>query len=176
MKIFLIKIILIIAVIISFQACSSPEEPAITSSVENEKPGATSISQLPEMQLTDMEGKTLSLNSFKGKKLFVNLWATWCPPCRAELPSIESLASKVGEDENAFVLLSLDENFDVAKKFAKDNNLTLPVYYPAQNLPPLFNVNGIPVTFIFDENGKLLKQNNGAEDYDTQEYIDLLTK
>jgi thiol-disulfide isomerase/thioredoxin len=76
--------------------------------------------------------------------------ATWCPPCRAEIPSIENLASKVDKEKAVFIMLSLDENFEVAKKFAKSENLKVPVYYPAEKLPALFNTDGIPATFILN--------------------------
>ena len=71
-------------------------------------------------------------------------------------------------------MLSLDENFELAKNFAKKNNMQLPVYYPAEGLPAIFKTDGIPATFIFDEKGGLMKQNNGMDDYDTDEYVQLL--
>ena len=104
----------------------------------------------------------------------MNLWATWCPPCRAEIPSIEALYSKTDKEKVVFVMLSLDENFDLAKQFAKAKNLQSPVYYPAEKLPPMFNTDAIPATFIFNEKGELIKQNNGADDYNTEAYLQLL--
>lgn len=175
MKYILIKVTLISVVFTAFIACSSPEKTDAAENGYDSVSTAKASPALPDMEMIDADGKTINLGSFKGKKVFLNLWATWCPPCRAELPSIEALAKKVDKDA-AFILLSLDENFEVAKKFAISNNLSLPVYYPTQNLPQLFNVSGIPVTFIFDENGNLLKQNNGAENYDTQQYVDLLSR
>lgn len=129
---------------------------------------------LPTFKITDVNGNTVDMASFKGKKLFVNLWATWCPPCRAEIPSIENLAGKVDKEKAVFIMLSLDENFELAKDFAKKNNMQLPVYYPAEGLPAMFKTDGIPATFIFNEKGELVKQNNGADDYDTEEYVRLL--
>lgn len=124
--------------------------------------------------MTDVNGNTTDLQSLKGKKVFVNLWAPWCPPCRAEIPSIEALYSKTDKEKVVFLMLSLDENFDLAKQFAKAKNLQSPVYYPAEKLPAMFNTDGIPATFIFNEKGELIKQNNGADDYDTEEYEKLL--
>jgi thiol-disulfide isomerase/thioredoxin len=121
-----------------------------------------------------MDGSNVNLADLKGKKVFVNLWATWCPPCRAEIPSIEALSSKVDKQKVAFVMLSLDENINLPKQFAKTNKLQLPVFYPAEGLPAMFKTDGIPATFIFNEKGELIKQNMGAEDYDTNEYVQLL--
>ncbi len=129
---------------------------------------------LPAFKMTDVNGNTTDLQSLKGKKVFVNIWATWCSPCRAELPSIEALYSKADKEKVVFVMLSLDENFDLAKQFAKSKNLETPVYYPAEKLPAMFDTGGIPATFISNTKGKLIKQNNGADDYDTEEYLQLL--
>jgi thiol-disulfide isomerase/thioredoxin len=131
---------------------------------------------MPDLQLLDSKDQTVELSSLKGKKLFVNLWATWCPPCRAEIPSIERLAAKTDKNKAAFVMLSLDDNFSKAKSYASKNRMTLPVYYPAENLPALFSVNAIPVTFIFDENGELLYQLAGSADYDTPAFVHMLNK
>jgi thiol-disulfide isomerase/thioredoxin len=135
-------------------------------------PGQTK--QLPSFQMMNAAGELTDLHSFKGKKVFVNLWATWCPPCRAELPSIEKLAEKLSATNTVFVMLSLDENFDLAKAFAVNEKMKLPVYYPAGDLPALFNTESIPVTFVFDEQGHLIKQINGSDNYNTESYRQLL--
>jgi hypothetical protein len=86
------------------------------------------------------------------------------------------LAAKAGNENIAFVMLALDEKFAVARQFATTNKMKLPIFYPAEKLPALFNVEGIPVTFIFNEQGQLVKQVNGSEDYNTDKYYELLTK
>lgn len=138
-------------------------------------PAMDAAGQMPAFTMLNAEGQPVELKSFAGKKVVVNLWATWCPPCRAEMPSIEKLRASVDNEKTAFVMLSLDDDFEKAKKYVKTNNLDLPVYYPqSSNLPELFNVRGIPATFIFDEEGKLIKSTEGADDYDTDAYRQLL--
>jgi len=132
------------------------------------------VVNMPAMELKNLEGQTVSLESFKGKKVFVNLWASWCPPCRKELPSIQELHSGTDTSKVAFVLLSLDNTFEEAKDFSESNSLTLPVYYPAGKLPSLFSVESIPTTFIFNEKGELIKRVDGAEDYATPAFKSLL--
>ncbi|HUC81218.1 MAG TPA: TlpA disulfide reductase family protein [Flavisolibacter sp.] len=129
---------------------------------------------LPSFTVQDVNGKTINLQGLKGKKVFVNLWASWCPPCRREMPSIEKLAKSVDKNKVAFVLLSLDDNFDKAKAFAKRQQLSLPIYYPAENLPALFNVQAIPTTFFFDEEGRLFQRTDGGDDYNTEVYRKVL--
>lgn len=131
---------------------------------------------LPAFKMVDLNGTAFNLADFKGKKVFVNLWASWCPPCRAEIPSIERLYGKVDKSKAVFIMLSLDNNFEAAVKFAAKNKMVTPVYYPAENLPSLFNVEGIPATFIFDEKGNLINRIEGGDDYDTEKYLTLLNK
>ena len=90
------------------------------------------------------------------------------------MPSIEKLAKAVDKNKVAFVLLSLDDNFDKAKAFAKRQQLSLSIYYPAENLPALFNVQSIPTTFLFDEEGNLFQRTDGGDDYDTEAYRKVL--
>jgi len=125
---------------------------------------------LPQFAVLDASGKTIDIQSFKGKKVFVNLWATWCPPCRAEMPSIDKLYQAADKEKTQFVLLSLDKDFETAKQYVQDHKLNVPIFYPAADLPDLFAVNGIPTTFIFNEAGELTEQHEGSEDYNTKAY------
>ena len=131
-------------------------------------------SVLPAFMIQDIDGNSINLQSFKGKKVFVNLWATWCSPCRREMPSIEQLAQSADTSKVAFVMISLDNPFDRAIKYKEMQKLNLPIYHPAENLPPLFNVQGIPTTFIFNENGKLTHRIDGGDDYNTAKYRKIL--
>lgn len=176
MKIKLIAFITLAFIV--FTACNNTSPDIDTTIVENTNALQTSEkpvpAALPSFQLTDAGGAAMNLSDLKGKKVFVNLWATWCPPCRVEMPSIEKLYRKVDKEKVVFVMLSLDQNFDLAKRFVKTNKLQLPVYYPAENLPELFNTEGIPATFIFNEKGELIKSNEGMDDYNTKAYVQLL--
>lgn len=149
-----------------------PEQPAAPTAPET----ATATSALPSAMITDVNNQTFNLSEYKGKKVFVNLWATWCGPCRVEIPSIERLAAKANKNNVAFVMLSLDDSFDKARAYAQNNNMKLPIFYPAGELPQLFNVEGIPTTFIFDENGSIIHQQTGSSDFDTNEFLTMLNK
>lgn len=146
-------------------------EPVTTT----EPPAPAEVSALPSLQMINTDSQPFELSQFKGKKVFVNLWATWCPPCRAEIPSIENLASKTDRSKVEFIMLSLDDDFVKAKIYAANNKMKLPVYYPAGNLPQLFNVDGIPTTFVFNENGEIIYEHTGGLNYDTKEFIEMLT-
>jgi len=131
---------------------------------------ATATVQLPSFSIKDVNDNIVNMESLKGKKVFVNLWASWCPPCKREMPSIEKLYHSVDSNKVKFVLISFDDQFELAKKYVSSKKLKLPIYYPTENPPALFNVQGIPATFIFNEKGELIKQIEGMENSDSQEY------
>lgn len=155
-----------------FYACKEVENE--DSAAEKTAETAQIAEDIPAFMMVDEAGSRLDLSTFKGKKLFLNLWATWCPPCRAEMPSIQQLYNTTDRQTSVFVMLSLDEDFQSAKFYRSQENFSFPIYAPAQNLPDLLNVRGIPATFIFDENGKLIHQKEGTANYDTDEYRELL--
>lgn len=172
-------IIFFAPIVILFTACSNNGQEKTTEAkpeqkISIDKNTAATKASLPAFKIVNEEGRVFDLNSLKGKKIFVNLWASWCPPCRAELPSIQKLHQSVDSAKTVFILLSLDNNFDIAKRFKRSGKLSMPIYYPAENLPALFNVQGIPSTFIFDENGALIQQIEGGENYDTEQYRKML--
>jgi thiol-disulfide isomerase/thioredoxin len=139
-----------------------------------ESNSAAAANALPSFNVHDVKGNVVNLQNLKGKKLFVNLWASWCPPCKREMPSIEKLYQSIDTAKVAFLLVSLDDQFEKAKNYVNSKKLKLPIYYPAQVLPDLFNVQGIPATFIFNEKAELIKRIDGGEDYNTVEYKTLL--
>ena len=176
---------LTLATIITLFACTSngqnemsKDDTATTTTEQTTAhpaaPIVTSNGQLPSLQMKTVNGETISLEQFKGKKVFVNLWASWCPPCKKEMPSIQKLYQSTDTSKVAFVLLSLDDQFEKATNYAASQKLKLPLYYPTQQLPALFNVEGIPATFIFSESGELMKRIDGMENYDTKAFRDLL--
>ena len=102
----------------------------------------------------------------KGKVLFINFWATWCPPCRAEMPSIQKLIEKFkGNDKVAFLIVEIESNVEGTHAFLKENNLQLPIVYPASDIPNNWLGGSIPSTVILDKNGNLAVKKEGMYDY-----------
>ncbi|TXE07750.1 TlpA family protein disulfide reductase [Gelidibacter salicanalis] len=125
------------------------------------------------LKLMDRDGNITSLADLKGKVIFMNFWATWCPPCIAEMPSIDKLHEEMG-DEVAFVILSLDQNFELAKAFDKRKGYDLPIYAPASNLPPMYQSSAIPTTYVIDAAGNLALTHKGMADYSNSEFKEFL--
>lgn len=101
------------------------------------------------------------------------MWATWCPPCIAEMPSIDRLHEEMG-DEVVFVMLSLDQDFEKAEPFDKCKGYDLPIYTQAGNLPAMYQSSAIPTTFIIDTKGNLVLTHKGMADYSNPEFKDFL--
>lgn len=123
--------------------------------------------------LRDSENQMISLEEFRGKVIFINLWATWCPPCIAELPSIDKLHQDMGDDV-VFVMVSLDRNFNISKKFMKNKGYNLPIYAPANNLPAMYQTSAIPTTYIIDAKGDLALTHEGMADYSDPKFKEFL--
>jgi thiol-disulfide isomerase/thioredoxin len=129
-----------------------------------------------DFSLKDLDGKKIHMSELKGKVIFLNLWATWCGPCRVEMPSIQNLYNSVDKDKIAFVMLSLDQEDQQGKitQYIKGKGFTFPVYVPASPLPKLLRVNSIPATFIIGPDGKVASKKIGMANYDTAEMREFL--
>ena len=114
--------------------------------------------QHAEFALKDLAGKTWTLSSLRGKVVLVNFWATWCPPCRKEMPDLEALYEKFGE--KGLVILGIsDEEAGKVEPFIKERKVTFPVLLdPGRKVNDMFIVEGIPKSFVYDRDGKLVAQ------------------
>jgi thiol-disulfide isomerase/thioredoxin len=128
------------------------------------------------LALYDLAGRPANLCQFRGKVVLVNLWASWCPPCLAEMPNLQALYQKVDTAKVAFVLISLDANPNKARALLKRRGYTMPVFFPAAPLPAPFDSPSIPATVILTPSGQLADRHQGMADYDTPEFRAALEK
>lgn len=118
------------------------------------------------LQLAAPKGKQKTLQDFKGKVLFINIWASWCPPCVAEMPTIETLYNNVSDNENIkFLLISLDEKQKKAIDFMKSKDFAIPYYFPMSTMPKVFRSPYIPSTYVISKEGKIIYKQEGIADY-----------
>lgn len=108
--------------------------------------------------LTDMSGKSWTLHDLRGKVVLVNFWATWCPPCRSEMPDLEALYKEF--KNKGFVVLAIsDEDADKVKPYIAQYRYTYPILLDAgRKVHEAFNIEGIPKSFVYDREGKLVAQ------------------
>ena len=122
------------------------------------------------LPLRTLAGQAVNLSDLKGKVVFVNLWASWCPPCVAEMPGIYALYQKMDPNKVAFVMLSLDENPAKAQALLTRKGYTFPVYFPTGPLPAPFDSQSIPSTVILSPDGQVAARHDGMAEYDTPEF------
>ena len=125
-----------------------------------------------DFKLKDLKGNAVSLSSMRGKVVFLNIWATWCAPCREEMPSIESLYEKFRGDKD-FVVLAVSQDTDGSKAVApyvEKNGLSFTVLLDPQNeVGDEYNVSGIPETFIIGRDGRIVAHHLGPYDWSSGE-------
>lgn len=127
-----------------------------------------------QFKLKDENGDIVSFGKYRGKTVFLNLWATWCPPCVAEMPDINNLYGKIDSEKIAFVMISRDQDFGKAMKFVSKKSYDFPIFSEVSRLPPVFQTNTIPTTFVISPQGKIVVKKSGMASYDSEEFRDLL--
>jgi thiol-disulfide isomerase/thioredoxin len=113
------------------------------------------------------------LISETNKPIFINIWATWCGPCRTEMPSINNLYNKYKNDVE-FILVSPDETIEVLKEFGQNNAYNFPIYTSISQTPIQLQTNSYPTTIIIDKNKNITYKMTGAHDWDTEEVYSIL--
>ncbi len=109
-----------------------------------------------DFTLQDLEGKPVSLSDYKGKVVFIDFWATWCPPCRASIPAVENLYEQYKDNEDFVVLgINLQEDKDTILKFMKKQKMNYPVLLSDKKVISNYKISSIPRFFIIDKNGEI---------------------
>ena len=135
-------------------AFNDPQLAAATALLE----AADASRQKADFTLTDLDGKKWNLKSLKGKVVLVNFWATWCPPCRKEMPDLDALYARF-KDQGFVILAVSDEKVTVVKPFLAEHHVRYPVMLdPGDKVNKLFQVVGIPKSFVYDRNGRMVTQ------------------
>ncbi len=120
--------------------------------------------------LIDQDGNRKPFSDFQGKAVFVNFWATWCPPCIAEMPDINNLYNEIEKENIEFVLISLDDDFQKAKDFIKKKDFDFPIYQLASILPGVYESSAIPTTYVISPAGEIVVRKSGMAKYNTQKF------
>ncbi|MBN2225338.1 MAG: TlpA family protein disulfide reductase [Deltaproteobacteria bacterium] len=127
----------------------------------------------PDFVLKSVDGKDVRLSDYRGRVVLLNFWATWCPPCRSEMPSIESLSRKMSAYDFVILAVSID-GFETSqlKNIISPNHYTFTVLHdPKQNVADIYLISGIPTTYIIDKDGVIVDKSVGAEYWDSEDRI-----
>ena len=132
---------------------------------------------MKDFLVVNLNGASKTRASAKGNIVLLNFWATWCPPCRAEMPSIEALSAKMKGKKFEIIAINVGDSAAEVKDFLKQNKYTYPVYLDTQNkLLATYASQGIPTTYVLDKQGRFIAGVVGGMDYSRPEVVSLLTK
>ena len=146
---------------------SAPPEVATETPAANEATATLALLKdpldVPGFTVTDLDGKTVSFSDLKGKVVLVNFWATWCPPCRAEIPDLVALQDKY---RDKLVVLGISEDEDATpqavKAFGVEQKMNYPIIMKTPELAKIFKgVSALPTTFVIDPEGKIRQRHVG---------------
>lgn len=159
-------ILLILAAVLGYRFLASryqipDQQTADEGSKEQEK-----IDQAPDFTVTDMEGNSVNLSDYFGKPIIINFWATWCYPCKSELPAFDAAIQEYGQ-EITFLMVNLTDGFrdtvSGVTDFVSENNYSFPVYFDTEgSAANAYRVSSIPLTLMIDQEGCLYKSHKGA--------------
>ena len=133
-------------------------------------------SPAPDFTVQDA-GRSLTLSQFRGKTVVLNFWATWCPPCVEEMPSLVQMQQKLGSNGVEVVAVSIDDDEQAYRHFLKDHNVTLTtIRDPQKTSANLYGTSKWPETYIIDRDGIVRRKFIGPQDWLGPEIIDFLKK
>ena len=131
-----------------------------------------------DIDLKGINTSSTNLKNLRGKVLFLNFWGTWCPPCRAEWPTVQKLYD-LKKDKLEFVLIAMQDQEEDVKNFLKENNYTVPVYIAESPLDPKVLPVAFPTTYLIGKDGRILKKEDSSmywSENSVLEFIDNVTK
>ncbi len=141
----------------------------------------------PNFSVVDLEGAQRSLGEFQGKVVLLNIWATWCPPCREEMPSMERLYQEIGDEEFEILAISVDAPFGQRDAFGREGGnlsayadsvgLSFKILHdPSGKIQETFQTTGVPESFVIDRDGVIFKKIAGPTAWDAEENVQFIRR
>ncbi|MFC1915334.1 TlpA family protein disulfide reductase [Chloroflexota bacterium] len=161
---------LILVIILASMLLLAPVVAGCSSPSPDQDTQGPAIGKLaPDFQLSDLDGQPISLGDFRGKPVLLNFWASWCGPCRAEMPFIQQIYEEWSDRGLVVLTVNLQENPDKVKEFVESFGLSFPMLLAtSQEVPLAYNVRGIPATFFIDKDGIIQDIKIGAFSSETE--------
>ena len=154
------SIIIVLSGILLFSCSKDDKKVAVEKKETVEKKVDNSDAMAPDFSLINLKGETVSLSDFRGKVVILDFWATWCPPCKAEIPGFVELHSKYADQGLEIIGISLDQgDLSVVPTFTESYNVQYPIlYYKDEVIMNYGGIRSIPTTFIIDKDGKIVER------------------
>jgi len=128
--------------------------------------GCTDAKQAPDFVAQTLTGQAVNLSAQRGKVVFLNLWTTWCPPCREEMPAMQALSKKFSDEDFVILAVSEDDGVPAVKKFVDEMRLDFPVLIDSTGaVGRRYGITGYPETFLIDREGKQVARFIGPRDW-----------
>jgi len=119
-------------------------------------------SQAPDFSLSDLDGNTVNFADFRGKNVYLNFWASWCDPCKEEMPDIEKTFDLYKDKDFVVLTVNTGEDKETVKSFIQNNGYTFPVLLDTNlDVAKLYKTNDIPVSFFINKEGKIISKKVG---------------
>ena len=154
-----------------------PGEDAISNSMRDSRGPIAAGEKAAAFKLIDLGGDSVSMADLRGKVVFLNIWATWCAPCREEMPSMEKLYQRLHENKG-FVMLAVSQDTssrDEVMAYVKKHGYHFDVLLDPKNaVAEAYKVSGVPETFIIDREGRIVAHHSGAFDWSQPAISDTL--
>lgn len=157
---------LLILAVVGYNLLSQRVKPQQTPTISSSQ---TTKTAAPDFTVQDANGNTVSFSDFKGKPVVLNFWASWCPPCKAEMPDYEKMYQQYSNKGVVFLMVNMTdgsrETTATAKQFLKDSKYTFSAYFDVKsNAADMYGISSIPDSIFIDKNGKIANAYEGMID------------
>ena len=169
------KLILLLLLQLSFSAVADWQQPELSHSLTEVK----NVAQGSDFELQNLDEENIKLSDYRGKVVLLNFWATWCPPCRREMPSMERLYQQIGDEK--FSVIAVDQMESVDEVFTFTGQLELAptfeiLFDTTSQVSQDYAVRGLPTTYLLDKQGKIRYRAVGGREFDHPEVIKIIKK
>lgn len=131
--------------------------------------------EFPDIQFADIDGGSQKISDYQGSVILLNFWASWCPPCRAEMPAMEKLASELDGNDFVMIPINVQEPVDLVQSFVKEFDIGFPVYMDINaDAAKEVGVSGLPTSILIDREGNAIAVVTGAIEWDSLEMIEMM--
>lgn len=169
------KLLLLILLLLSFSVVADWQQPELSHNLT----AVEKIVQGSDFELQNMDEEKIKLSDYRGKVVLLNFWATWCPPCRREMPSMERLHQQIGDEK--FKVIAVDQMEEVDDVFAFTGQLELMptfeiLFDTTSKVSQDYAVRGLPTTYLLDKQGKVRYRAIGGREFDHPEVVNIIKK
>jgi thiol-disulfide isomerase/thioredoxin len=138
-------------------------------------PDSSKAQKAIDFTLMDLNGRSHTLSEYKGKIVFLNFWASWCGPCRAEMPSMQKLYETWDKNKFEMLAVNLGEDEERVREFARENGYSFPILLEREEkVAEKYMIRGIPTTFLIDEHGNVIEKIVGTREWTLEELQGLI--